>query len=121
MTNVPAPRSHKARDRWHASELPSTRKGEDQDPAAWLHRNMVIPEKPGENSPEKVEAANHLLAQLSPAQRDAVVLCIMEGVTHGAAAELLGISVNAVDQRLSRARRIMQRAADEAANILGIE
>jgi RNA polymerase sigma factor (sigma-70 family) len=81
---------------------------------------MVITETPGESAPEKVEAANHLLDQLSPAQRDVVVLCIMQGVSHNNAAELLGISVNAVDQRLSRARRIMQRASDDAAKILGI-
>lgn len=120
MANVPTPRSHKAKDRWHASELPTSRNGEDRDPAAWLHRNMVVPEKPGENTPEKVEAAELLLNELSPAQRDAVVLCIMEGLSHGDAAEMLGISVNAIDQRLCRARRIMQRASDRAAAVLHI-
>lgn len=82
---------------------------------------MVVPQAPGENTPEKIEAAELLLNVLSPAQRDAVVLCIMEGLSHGDAAELLGISVNAVDQRLCRARRLMQDAAEEASRILNFE
>lgn len=115
------PRSHKARDRWHASELPDTRNGETHDPATWLYQNMVEPEEPQPNSPEKENAAAALLNTLSPAQREAVELCIMQGMSHGNAADLLGISVNAVDQRLCRARRIMKRNAHTAAAILGIE
>jgi DNA-directed RNA polymerase specialized sigma24 family protein len=40
---------------------------------------------------------------------------------HTAAAELIGVSVNAIHQRLSRARRIMQRSAREAGKVLGIQ
>jgi DNA-directed RNA polymerase specialized sigma24 family protein len=121
MTSNREPRSHKARDRWYASEQPARTSDGDVDPGIWLYRNMIIPESPAENTPEKVAAAETLLSKLSAAQREAVELCIMQGIPHSAAAEMLGVSVNAIDQRLSRARRIMQRSAREAGKLLGIQ
>jgi len=104
-------RQHKRRDRWHASEMARRHKDADIDESVWLHNNAIIPEQPGESSPETIAAAQQLLSCLSPAQREAVELCIMQGISHGDAADLLGISENAIDQRLSRARRAMQREA----------
>lgn len=105
-------RQHKRRDRWHASETTGRHKDADIDESVWLYHNAVIPEEPGETSPEKQAAADTLLNLLSPAQREAVELCIMQGLSHGDAATILGISENAIDQRLSRARRIMRRHAN---------
>lgn len=81
---------------------------------------MVEPLPPEPASPEKLAAADHLLNSLSPAQREAVELCIMQGMSHSNAADLLNISVNAVDQRLCRARKIMKRNAGPAADLLGL-
>jgi RNA polymerase sigma factor (sigma-70 family) len=111
-------RQHKRRDRWHASESTGRHKDADVDESVWLYHNAVVPQEPQESSQEKINAATHLLEKLSPAQREAVELCIMQGISHGDAAELLGISENAIDQRLSRARRIMKRHAQEAADLM---
>lgn len=111
-------RQHKRRDRWHASESTSRHKDVDVDESVWLYHNAIIPEEPGESTPEKIAAANLLLSKLSPAQREAVELCIMQGISHGDAADILGISENAVDQRLSRARRIMRTLAAEALHLM---
>jgi RNA polymerase sigma factor (sigma-70 family) len=111
-------RQHKRRDRWHASESTGRHKDADVDESVWLYHNAVVPQEPGESTPEKLGAAELLLSKLSPAQREAVELCIMQGISHGDAADLLGISENAIDQRLSRARRIMKRHAQEAADLM---
>ncbi len=111
-------RQHKRRDRWHASESIGRHGDTDIDESVWLHHNAVVYEQPNEPTAEKTAAAQHLLSKLSDAQREAVELCIMQGISHGDAAEILGISENAIDQRLSRARRIMRTLADEALELM---
>lgn len=102
-------RVHKRRDRWHLDEA-RTIDGVDQ--AAWLHRHAIEIEEPTETSPEKAALADQFLSVLSIEQRAAVELCIMQGLSHRTAAEMLGISENAVDARLVRARRKWARMLD---------
>lgn len=64
----------------------------------------------------KVEAA---LAALPPRQRAAVTLCHYQELSNIAAAEILEISVEAVESLLARARRALKQAlAAEAAELL---
>lgn len=45
------------------------------------------------------------LAQLAPRQREAIALVHYQGLSHGEAAEVLGVGVEAVESLLARARR----------------
>jgi RNA polymerase sigma-70 factor, ECF subfamily len=53
------------------------------------------------------------LGELPPEQRAAIVLCAVEGLTTPEAAEALGCSVGAVEQRLVRARATLRRKRSE--------
>lgn len=53
------------------------------------------------------------LADLPPEQRAAIVLCALEGLTTPEAAEALGCTVGAVEQRLVRARATLRRKRSE--------
>lgn len=53
------------------------------------------------------------MAELPPEQRAAIVLCAVEGLTTPEAAETLGCSVGAVEQRLVRARATLRRKRSE--------
>ena len=69
-----------------------------------------------EDVSNRVDAArvvNRRLAQLPPAMREVVVLCLVEGVETSDAAVALGISVNTVWTRLHRAREKL-RELEEA-------
>lgn len=102
-------RSHRARDRWRI------RSTEESD--RWLHHEMASPEPEPEPHPEEVAAkqilVGELLSCLTPLQREAVELCVMNNLPNHVAAELLGCRPNTIDKRLERARKRMKQHAAE--------
>ncbi len=75
------------------------------------------PEEPdGDPAGGRAAAAAAAVEQLGPTDREVVRLVLWEGLSHGEAAEVLGITANAVGVRLHRARaRLRKRlAAGEA-------
>lgn len=63
------------------------------------------------------EGVQEALGGLAPRQREAIVLVHYQGLSHGEAAQLLGIGVEAVESLLGRARRKLRSllvAADPA-------
>jgi len=84
-------------------ELPDER----PDPSAEVHAADVA---------RHVSAA---LATLPDSQRTAVTLCLYQGLRHAEAAEVMDLSVEAVESLLARARRTMrERLAPVAAGLL---
>jgi RNA polymerase sigma-70 factor (ECF subfamily) len=66
---------------------------------------------------DRVAAA---LRALPDSQRSAVLLCHYQGFRNAEAAEVLGVSVEAVESLLARARRTLQaRLRDLAPELLG--
>ena len=62
---------------------------------------------------------NQALDALPPRQREAIVLCHYQGLSNIEAAQLLGLSVDALESLLARGRRGLRRAlAPEAADLL---
>jgi RNA polymerase sigma-70 factor, ECF subfamily len=61
---------------------------------------------PAGDSNDAIEIA---LRELSPAVRAVVVLRFIEGLSHGAIADTLGISINASEARLSRGLVVLRR------------
>jgi RNA polymerase sigma factor (sigma-70 family) len=107
-------RSHRARDRWRI------RSTEESD--RWLYHEVPEPEQYVEPHPEEVAAkellAEELLSCLTPLQREAVELCVMNNLPNHVAAELLGCRPNTIDKRLERARKRMRAHASELADRL---
>lgn len=54
---------------------------------------------------QAAEGVQEALEELAPRQREAVVLVHYQGLSHGEAAEVLGLGVDAVESLLGRARR----------------
>jgi RNA polymerase sigma-70 factor (ECF subfamily) len=72
---------------------------------------MVSPSKP-------VESAK--LARLPERQRDAIVLCHYQELGNIEAAEIMGVSVEALESLLSRGRRrLRELLAGEATDLMG--
>lgn len=61
---------------------------------------------------ERLEAA---LLELPEASREVLLLVVVDGVTQDRAAAVLGLSHEALRQRLSRARQLLRERLDEAA------
>lgn len=78
--------------------------------AEWRSRAQGRTAAPAEAGPAVREA----LGTLSPAQREAVVLHYLEGLSYTEVAERLGVRVRAVERRLYRARRVL---ADHGATV----
>jgi RNA polymerase sigma-70 factor (ECF subfamily) len=60
-------------------------------------------------SRETAQKARNAIGQLNETLRDVVVLRLLEGLSPGETAEVLGISIQAVDVRLSRGRAELKR------------
>lgn len=107
-------RSHRARDRWRI------RSTEESD--RWLHHEMASPEPGPEPAEEEVAAkqilVEQLLSCLTPLQREAVELCVMNNLPNHVAAELLNCRPNTIDKRLERARKRMRLQAEQLAKRL---
>jgi RNA polymerase sigma-70 factor (ECF subfamily) len=72
------------------------------------------------SSPFEATAANELerrieraLASLAPAAREVLLLVGVAGLSHSDAADVCGVTPEALRQRLSRARTLLARALDE--------
>jgi RNA polymerase sigma factor (sigma-70 family) len=86
----------------------------------WLRRRLFAgwiagrtpPEAPSADDlaskDEQAHRVRHAIAQLPTRYREAVVLCYLQGHAPADAAESLGITRNALDQRLKRARTQLQ-------------
>ena len=57
---------------------------------------------------QRLERIEDAMAQLPQRQREALLLCHYEGQSQEAAAEILGVSVEAVESLLARARRALR-------------
>jgi RNA polymerase sigma-70 factor (ECF subfamily) len=90
--------------------------------ARWLrqpHREEDVPDELGARSDERLDAhalAPELaaaLACLTPAERDALVLFILEDLTHGEIAKALGIHRGTAKVRLHRGRKRLREALEQ--------
>jgi RNA polymerase sigma factor (sigma-70 family) len=77
--------------------------------AAWLRRQSP-PREPlaSDNDNPQAQLVQNAVAALPAKDREAVVLCYLQGHAPADAAESLGITRNALDQRLKRARAQLQ-------------
>lgn len=87
----------------------------------WLHQPQIADPDPadsGTRSDERLDAHAVVpelaaaLAQLSPAERDVLVLHVFEGLTHREIAEVLGIRRGAAKVRLHRGRERLRSVLD---------
>jgi RNA polymerase sigma-70 factor (ECF subfamily) len=77
--------------------------------AAWLGRQSPPPEPlASDNDNPQAQRVQNAVAALPAKDREAVVLCYLQGHAPADAAESLGITRNALDQRLKRARKQLQ-------------
>jgi RNA polymerase sigma factor (sigma-70 family) len=89
----------------------------EQDASQWLYENMLhkpdepLEERDEQRDADKQELANTFLDMLSPEQREAVELVTMQGISHKSAANMLGITMEALRKRLSRAYQRMREVA----------
>ena len=66
------------------------------------------------------QRVNAAMQTLSPQQRAAITLCHFEGLRNAEAAEVLGVSVEALESLLARGRRVLrERLRDLAPELLG--
>ena len=70
-----------------------------------------------ETAPQSGEAASAALEALPDKLRLPVILCYVEGYSHGEAAGMLGIGQEQVNTRLRQARKRMRRALAEGGDI----
>lgn len=63
---------------------------------------------------ERVEAVRAAVARLPERQRAAITLCGLQELTNIEAAEILGVSVEALESLLARARRTLRKTLTEA-------
>ena len=70
-----------------------------------LGSDKFSPEQAASNA-ELTEAITAILGSLPPKYREAMVLCVMEGLSYEEAARVLGTNVKTVSSRLARAREI---------------
>jgi RNA polymerase sigma-70 factor (ECF subfamily) len=96
------------RSRWRPSALDEALDfSDDSDPAGGMARRM-----------DMGRAVAAALAELPERQRTAVTLVHYQGFTNYEAAEMLDISVDALESLLARARRTLRTALDDAAGDL---
>lgn len=99
-------RSHHRRDRWHLLS--------DDTSQSWVHHQQSgweLDEPDPEEHVAKELIVEELLSCLTPLQREAIELTVMNGLPNHTAAELAGCSPNAMDKRLERARRKLAKRA----------
>lgn len=85
---------------------------EHQARRARLHRRMAFERPQGADAAQDVverEAIRKTIARLPPAQRQAVVAVVLDGLAAYDAATVLGCTPSAMTTRLSRARRQLAR------------
>jgi len=99
VTNLAIDRTRKPRS------LPLEAAGDPMDPSMDVEGDM-------ERS-EEAQAVRDALDQLPARQRAAVALCYFEGKTGNDAADILGMSVGAVESLLVRARRSLRSSLTE--------
>jgi RNA polymerase sigma-70 factor (ECF subfamily) len=101
----------------------------------WIRRNLLrrhhrdelgifaVRGSSPEQEAERRDELRHALARLPAAQRDVLLLSVVEGFTGEEVATILGIRPKTVWTRLHRARRAMTQllAGDQAAAALGVE
>ena len=79
----------------------------------------LLAESPAEPAP--VDLLSHclprVLSELSPEDREAIVLCDIEGMTQKAFAERLGLSLPAAKSRVQRARQRLRARLAEACQV----
>ena len=99
-------RSHHRLDRWHLHSDDSSESWAFHQQPEWEQE-----EPDPDESVAKELLASELLDCLTPLQREAVELVVMNGLPNHTAAELAGCSPNAMDKRLERARRKLSKKA----------
>jgi RNA polymerase sigma-70 factor (ECF subfamily) len=80
--------------------------------AAWAGRqseNTVLPADAAAQTNEQSQAVRDAVARLPTKSREAIVLHYMQGLTPAEAAAALGVSVGAIEVRLSRARKQLEQ------------
>jgi RNA polymerase sigma-70 factor (ECF subfamily) len=103
----------------------NTVRAERRSARRWLALRRRVPAPPDAPDPaddiagrmddeRRVARLLELTARLTPAEREAVALCLWSGVGYPQAAAVLGISETAVRSRVSRARSRLIKLTDES-------
>ena len=67
---------------------------------------------PDESQLDRMKIVNRALNDLPERQRTALILCALQGMSNSQAAEVIGVSLKALESLLSRARNTLRRAMD---------
>ena len=99
---------------------PATRRevlsGDAEDTAGTVSADAPVDDE-REALPELAACLAPMLRQLSPAQREAVVLTELEGITQAEAAARVGVSVSGMKSRVQRGRRELRAILDACCRI----
>jgi RNA polymerase sigma factor (sigma-70 family) len=95
------------REAYHSSSRPRL------IPTATSSHATVRDAKPTNTATRDSDAIEHALAAMRPASREVLLLVAVAGLSHSDAADVCGITPEALRQRVSRARAQLARALED--------